>query len=53
VTTPFDVVLIDETFGDTHDHGTGHLDLKTLPTVLDALHARGVITASTIVAPPT
>ena len=50
VTTPLDVVLIDETFGDTHDHGTGHLDLTTLPTVLDALHARGVITASTIVA---
>ena len=30
---PFDVVLLDETFGDTTDHGTGHLDLATLPAV--------------------
>ena len=28
---PFDVLLVDETFGETLDHGTGHLDLATLP----------------------
>ena len=45
----FDVVLVDETFGDTTDHGTGHLDLRTLPTFLDALRHRGVITGRTTV----
>lgn len=49
VTTALDVVLIDETFGDTVDHGTGHLDLATLPPLLAALRARGVVTDATVV----
>ncbi len=43
-----DLVLIDETFGDTTDHGTGHLDLETLPDVVLALRRRGAITGSTV-----
>lgn len=42
-----DVVLIDETFGDTLDHGTGHLDLARLPDVLDTLRTSGAIDART------
>ena len=42
-TTPADVVLLDATFGDTHDHGTGHLDLSTLPAQVDALRAHGTV----------
>ena len=38
-----DVVVIDETFGDQLTHGTGHLDLSTLPAVLDDLRASGVV----------
>ena len=34
------LVLIEETFGDTHDHGTDHLDLATLPDQLAQLRAR-------------
>ena len=45
-----DIVLLDETFGDTLDHGTGHLDLRTLPDVVAALRAHGVIGARTRVA---
>lgn len=45
----FDVVLLDETFGDRTDHRTGHLDLVTLPTVLDALHRHGSIADDTVV----
>lgn len=33
----YDVILIEETFGDVSDHGTGHLDLATLPVMLDRL----------------
>lgn len=46
----FDVLLIEETFGDRTDHRTGHLDLVTLPRELDALRACGAITAETTVA---
>lgn len=42
-----DAVLLDATFGDTLDHGTGHLDLATLPEVVDALRSAGVVTTST------
>jgi len=45
----FDVVLLDETFGDHTDHGTGHLDLATLPTVLDALRRHGTVGDGTTV----
>lgn len=47
---PFDAVLIDETFGDKADHGTGHLDLASLPAVLLHLRECGAVTASTTVA---
>lgn len=46
---PMDVVLIDETFGDLADHGTGHLDLQRLPGVLSALRSHGTLGASTTV----
>jgi len=39
----FDVVLLDATFGGTTDHGTGHLDLTTLPVQLDALRRHGAL----------
>ncbi len=39
----FDVVLLDATFGRTIDHGTGHLDLRTLPAQLQALRRHGSI----------
>lgn len=45
-----DVVLLDETFGDHLTHGTGHLDLGALPTVLDALRAHGCVGPGTTVA---
>lgn len=44
---PLDLVVLDETFGDTTDHGTGHLDLVTLPRMLDALRAHGSVMDST------
>jgi len=43
----FNVVLIEETFGNKTDHGTGHLDLVTLPKTLDALREVRAITAET------
>jgi adenosylcobinamide kinase / adenosylcobinamide-phosphate guanylyltransferase len=46
---PFALVLVDETFGDLHTHGTGHLDLATLPPLLDRLRQRGCVTAQTVV----
>ena len=45
----FDVMLVDESFGFKDDHGTGHLDLTTLPTMLDGLRRHGAITSSTFV----
>lgn len=46
---PFDAVLVDETFGDKPDHGTGHLDLATMPGVLQSLRECGAVTTSTVV----
>ncbi|MBM3687574.1 MAG: MBL fold metallo-hydrolase, partial [Actinobacteria bacterium] len=43
----YDVILIEETFGDHVDHGTGHLDLATLPVMLDRLEAAGARTDAT------
>ncbi|MUH45467.1 MAG: bifunctional adenosylcobinamide kinase/adenosylcobinamide-phosphate guanylyltransferase [Actinobacteria bacterium] len=43
----FDVVLIDESFGFKDDHGTGHLDLTTLPITLTALRSAAAITDAT------
>jgi adenosylcobinamide kinase/adenosylcobinamide-phosphate guanylyltransferase len=44
-----DLVVVDETFGDTIDHGTGHLDLVSLPRLLDGLRRHGAITDRTVV----
>lgn len=43
----FDCVIVDETFGTTTDHGRGHLDLSTLPLVLEALRVAGCVDTST------
>ena len=43
----FNVVLIEETFGLLSSHGTGHLDLSTLPVALDELRAVGAVTRAT------
>jgi len=43
----YDVILIEETFGDHLDHGTGHLDLATLPVMLERLADIGAHTSST------
>lgn len=43
----YDVILIEETFGDHVDHGTGHLDLTTLPIMLRRLTDVGARTDST------
>ena len=43
----YDVILIEETFGDHVGHGTGHLDLSTLPVMLDRLTDAGARTGST------
>ena len=43
----FNVVLIEETFGFTTDHNTGHLDLATLPKTLAQLREAKAITDST------
>jgi adenosylcobinamide kinase/adenosylcobinamide-phosphate guanylyltransferase len=43
----FDVVLVEETFGLTTDHATGHLDLATLPGELARLRSVGAVTGST------
>jgi adenosylcobinamide kinase/adenosylcobinamide-phosphate guanylyltransferase len=42
-------LLIDETFGDRTDHGTGHLDLAKLPPLLATLRSTGSVSDSTIV----
>ncbi|MCZ3388828.1 MAG: bifunctional adenosylcobinamide kinase/adenosylcobinamide-phosphate guanylyltransferase [Actinomycetia bacterium] len=47
----FDVVLIEETFGDFTEHGTQHLDLSTFPDQLRRLREVGAINdASDVVA---
>lgn len=43
----YDVILIEETFGDLVDHGTGHLDLSTLPDMLERLTEVGARTDAT------
>ena len=43
----FHVVLIEETFGLHSTHGTGHLDLSSLPLALDELRAVGAVVKGT------
>jgi adenosylcobinamide kinase/adenosylcobinamide-phosphate guanylyltransferase len=43
----FDVVLLEETFGDLREHGTRHLDLATFGAELDRLRAVGAVTGDT------
>ncbi|TYP88401.1 MBL fold metallo-hydrolase [Blastococcus xanthinilyticus] len=43
----YDVLLLEQTFGDLADHGTGHLDLATFPVQLDRLRAVGAVTPAT------
>jgi adenosylcobinamide kinase/adenosylcobinamide-phosphate guanylyltransferase len=43
----YDVILVEETFGDHTEHGTGHLDLTTLPLMLERLTAVGARTKHT------
>jgi phosphoribosyl 1,2-cyclic phosphodiesterase len=43
----YDLVLLEETFGDLPDHATLHLDLATFPDQLARLRAVGAVTAST------
>ena len=43
----FDVVLLEETFGDHATHGTDHLDLGSFPEQLRRLRAAGAVTERT------
>jgi adenosylcobinamide kinase / adenosylcobinamide-phosphate guanylyltransferase len=43
----FDVVLLEETFGDHADHRTDHLDLTTFPEQLRRLRTVGAVTRTT------
>lgn len=43
VRTPVDLLLLDETFGDAHDHGADHLDLVTFPRELARLRGAGAL----------
>lgn len=43
----YDLVLLENTFGDVTDHGTGHLDLSTFPRVLAELRRVGAVDAHT------
>ena len=43
----FDVVLMEETFGDHGSHDTEHLDLDTFPDQLRRLRAAGAVTSGT------
>ncbi|MEP6759819.1 MAG: bifunctional adenosylcobinamide kinase/adenosylcobinamide-phosphate guanylyltransferase [Sporichthyaceae bacterium] len=45
--TSYDLVLLEETFGDVTDHGTGHLDLETFPRVIAGLRDVGAVTDTT------
>jgi adenosylcobinamide kinase / adenosylcobinamide-phosphate guanylyltransferase len=42
-----DLVLLEQTFGDRTDHGTGHHDLATFPRTLAALRASRAVHATT------
>lgn len=44
---PVDVLILDQTFGDHHDHGTGHLDLGTFVDMHEMLADAGVTTSAT------
>jgi adenosylcobinamide kinase / adenosylcobinamide-phosphate guanylyltransferase len=43
----FDLVLLEETFGDHVTHGTDHLDLRTFPDQLHRLRDAGAVTPDT------
>jgi adenosylcobinamide kinase / adenosylcobinamide-phosphate guanylyltransferase len=43
----FDVVLLEETFGDLTTHGTDHLDLRSFPEQLRRLREAGAVTRDT------
>jgi adenosylcobinamide kinase / adenosylcobinamide-phosphate guanylyltransferase len=43
----YQLVLLEETFGDRHDHGSRHLDLATFGVLLDALRAKDAVVADT------
>jgi phosphoribosyl 1,2-cyclic phosphodiesterase len=43
----YDLVLLEETFGDVLDHGTRHLDLVTFPEQLRRLREAGAVTDDT------
>ncbi len=43
----FDLVLLEETFGDRTGHGTDHLDLSTFPAAVQALRDVGAATEQT------
>ncbi len=43
----FDVILLEETFGDLTTHGTDHLDLATFPEQLRRLREAGAVTEDT------
>lgn len=45
----YDLVLLEETFGDRTDHGTGHLDLDTFAAQLRRLHRTGAVHEATMV----
>jgi len=47
----YDVVLLEETFGDVTDHGTDHLDLPSFAETLAKLRHCGAVTDSTRVVP--
>lgn len=43
----YDVVLLEETFGDKLDHGTDHLDLRSFPEQVRRLRSVGAVTDRT------
>lgn len=43
----YDLLLLEETFGDRTDHGTGHLDLSTFPAQLRRLRAVDAVDGGT------
>ena len=43
----YDLVVLEQTFGDTTDHGTGHLDLVRFPAELARLRTVGAVTPTT------
>lgn len=51
VDAAYDVVLLEETFGDVTDHGTDHLDLPSFGEALAELRRRGAVVATTRVVP--